>query len=127
LNFAIIATLLGEQSFLHDDKFEVYPDSCRGRLVAPQKFNKMYFVYIIESSSSGKWYYGYTHDLNQRLEAHNSGRNISTASRGPWSYIFQRPFASDKEARSFETYLKKSRNKQYLRAKFSEYFRKAGL
>jgi putative endonuclease len=87
----------------------------------------MYFVYIIESSSSGKWYYGYAHDLIQRLESHNAGKNISTAGRGPWSYIFQRPFASDKEARSFENYLKKSRNKHYLRTKFSEYFTKAGL
>jgi putative endonuclease len=82
----------------------------------------MYYVYIIESARSGKWYYGFTTELIQRLEAHNQGLNVSTANRGPWKYIFQRSFIDKSEALAFEKYLKKLRNKSYLQEKFSEYF-----
>jgi len=32
-----------------------------------------HFVYIIESGTTGKWYYGYTTDLVKRLTSHNQG------------------------------------------------------
>jgi putative endonuclease len=73
----------------------------------------MHYVYIIESFSSGQWYYGFTSDLEQRLKAHNKGINKSTANRGPWKYIFKRPFTSKSDALKFGTYLKNSRNKTY--------------
>jgi putative endonuclease len=82
----------------------------------------MYYVYIIESLTTHKWYYGYTKELDQRIDAHNKGLNISTANRGPWKYIFKRSFNSDKDARSFEVYLKKSKNKQYIKRQFAQYF-----
>ena len=81
-----------------------------------------HYVYIIESLSSGQWYYGYSSELERRLEGHNTGLNKSTKGRGPWKYIFIREFASKKEALSFELHLKKTRNKNYIKEKFSEYF-----
>ena len=86
----------------------------------------MFYVYIIESLSSGKWYYGFTSELSQRLEAHNKGLNVSTANRGPWEYVFHRPFENKEEALAFEIYLKKTKNKNYLRSRFSQYFIKVG-
>jgi predicted GIY-YIG superfamily endonuclease len=62
----------------------------------------MYYVYIIESLLSVKWYYGFTNAHDQRLDAHNKGLNISTANRGPWWYIFQRPFENESDARCFK-------------------------
>ena len=82
----------------------------------------MFYVYIIESLTSSKWYYGFTCDPDQRLEAHNNGLNKSTANKGPWSYIFKRPFSLKSEAQKFEIYLKKTRNKAYIRAQFGEFF-----
>ena len=73
----------------------------------------MYFAYIIESSSTQKWYYGSTSDLDRRLEGHNKGLNISTRNRGPWKFIFVRSFEAEREARDFELYLDKSRNKEF--------------
>ena len=61
-------------------------------------------------------------DLMHRLEGHNKGLNISTRNKGPWIYIFQRPFDSKKEALQFERYLKMTRNKQYIREKYQEWF-----
>ena len=82
----------------------------------------MYYVYIIESLSTGKWYYGLSSDLGNRLDAHNKGLNKSTATGRPWKYIFFRQFDTKSEARAFEIYLKKTRNKIYIRSEFSDFF-----
>ena len=73
----------------------------------------MAFVYIIESISSGIWYYGYSTDLEKRLRGHNNGLNVSTQGRGPWQFIFVREFLVKAEALAFERLLKKSKNKKY--------------
>ena len=82
----------------------------------------MYYVYIVESESTKTWYYGFTTDLVSRLDGHNKGINKSTASRGSRIYIFIRPFENEHEARRFELYLKKSRNKNFIKRAFAEYF-----
>jgi putative endonuclease len=82
----------------------------------------MYYVYIIESVTTGRWYYGLSSDLVNRLDGHNTGLNKSTAKRGPWRYIFLRHFDNKSDARVFEIYLKKTRNKIYIRSEFSEFF-----
>lgn len=84
-----------------------------------------HYVYIIESLSTGKWYYGYTTDLEQRLLFPNHGSNVSTKNRGPWEYIFLRQFPSRKEAMEFEKYLKRQRNKEYVRRAFGQFFLKS--
>jgi putative endonuclease len=81
-----------------------------------------HFVYIIESLTSQQWYFGYSTDLDRRLEGHNNGLNKSTCGRGPWKFIFIREFSSKSAALVFERYLKKTRNKDYIRVKFSQYF-----
>jgi putative endonuclease len=82
----------------------------------------MYYAYIIESASSGKWYYGSTENLEVRLEGHNKGLNVSTRNRGPWKYIFVRPFDAKSDARAFELRLKKLRNKEFIRREFALFF-----
>ncbi len=82
----------------------------------------MHMVYIIASETTGLWYYGYTTDPSQRLMAHNAGLNKSTCNRGPWKFIFQRSFDTKTAALEFEIYLKKSRNKDYIKRAFGEFF-----
>ena len=81
----------------------------------------MFYVNIIQSSSSGRWYYGFTTELIGRLDAHNNGLNRSTIAGRPWHYIFQRPFDKETDARLFENYLKRTRNKQYIRLVFAQH------
>jgi len=82
----------------------------------------VYYVYIIESLSTGRWYYGSTQDLDERLIYHNRGWNRSTRGRGPWRYIFIRAFQTAEEAREFEFHLKKLRRKEYILSKYNEFF-----
>jgi predicted GIY-YIG superfamily endonuclease len=82
----------------------------------------MCFVYILESASTKRWEIGSTADLLGRLSDYNEDPN-SSKGLGPWSYIFVRPFESEKEARQFERYLNRNRGKLHVLKEFSVYFR----
>jgi predicted GIY-YIG superfamily endonuclease len=82
----------------------------------------IYFASIIESSLTKKWYYGPAIDLERRLGGHNKGLHVSTRNSGPWKFVFIRTFELEKVARDLESDLKKSRNIEFIRRQFSEYF-----
>ena len=82
----------------------------------------MYYTYIIQSDKSFKWYIGYTEDPLKRVMNHNKGLNKSTKDRGPWRLIFLRAFPGKKEVNQFEMYLKKLRNKHYIRTVYASFF-----
>ena len=71
----------------------------------------MYYVYIIQSESSGRYYTGFTDNLERRLEEHNNGDSPSTRNKGPWKLAHQEPFQTRSEAmkREYEIKAKKSR------------------
>ncbi|NBW35588.1 MAG: GIY-YIG nuclease family protein [Cytophagia bacterium] len=82
----------------------------------------IFHVYILESESSGAWYYGFTEDIDQRLRDHQSNRSKYTRFKGPWKLIFKRAFLDKTEALRFEKYLKTTRNKDYIMEKFKDHF-----
>lgn len=67
----------------------------------------MYYVYLIKSlKDSTKTYIGYTSNLEQRLEIHNSGGSIYTKDYKPWKLITYVAFDSETKAMQFEKYIK---------------------
>jgi predicted GIY-YIG superfamily endonuclease len=52
-----------------------------------RKKMKKYFVYVLYSEKSGKFYIGSTADPEGRLKAHNAGRGGWTKSFRPWKRI----------------------------------------
>ncbi|NJN42648.1 MAG: GIY-YIG nuclease family protein [Flammeovirgaceae bacterium] len=80
------------------------------------------YIYILQSLTTEKWYYGFTENLEQRLHDHQSNRSRYTRFKGPWKLIFKRTFEDKSEALRFEKHIKKSKNKLYLRSAYSEYF-----
>ena len=63
----------------------------------------MHYVYHIESQANPrKRYIGYTRDLPSRIEDHNTGKNVSTASDQPWALTTYFAFATKKPALDFE-------------------------
>ena len=84
----------------------------------------MFYVYIIESATSLKWYYGYTERPGERIKEHNSNHHHYTANKGPWVLIFLREFNTKKEALVFEKKLKSLRNKRFILEEFAQYFLK---
>ncbi|MDB9799887.1 GIY-YIG nuclease family protein [Candidatus Pelagibacter sp.] len=78
-----------------------------------------YFTYMIKSISAGtkKTYVGYTNNLENRLQKHNSNKGAKSTKGYKWLLIYYKKFKSKNEAMSFEYKLKKDK---YMRKKILE-------
>ncbi len=78
-----------------------------------------YYVYIIRSINFPQTIYvGYTTDINQRLETHNSGGSIHTAKDRPWKLILSMAFNNMDCAKQFEKYLKSQSGRAFAKKRF---------
>jgi len=66
----------------------------------------MYHTYILKSLKDGSYYKGVTHDLENRLKYHNSGKVRSTRSQRPWILHYSETFNTKKEAIQREHFFK---------------------
>ena len=73
----------------------------------------MYYVYILKSSKSGKYYVGWTSDLKRRFQEHNQGLSFATKPYTPWKLVFYASFENQKLAKDFELYLKSGSGKAF--------------
>lgn len=74
----------------------------------------MYWVYILESLRTRRYYIGQTNNLRRRLFDHNRGKDHSSKCGGIWILIYKRDFSSRAEAVKYEKYLKSLKNKKYI-------------
>ena len=66
----------------------------------------MHYVYILKSQKDNKIYTGYTDNLENRIEEHNSGKVKSTSSRLPLKLVYYEAYQNKKDAQAREKYLK---------------------
>ena len=79
----------------------------------------MYHVYLIRSINFPEIVYvGYTINLEQRLETHNSGGSIHTAQYRPWKLIMYLAFVEKSRAKEFEKYLKSQSGRAFAKKRF---------
>lgn len=79
----------------------------------------IHYVYLIQSQKYPEAkYVGYTLDLNQRLETHNSGGSVYTAELRPWKLVSFMGFTSKKQALDFEGYLKSHSGRAFAQKRF---------
>jgi len=81
----------------------------------------MFYVYVIESESTGSWYIGYSSDLRARVARHNANGNASTSGQGPWRLIYYEAYVEDKDARGREKFLKSGSGWKFLRKQMVHY------
>ena len=78
-----------------------------------------YYVYLIQSVKYPKTIYaGYTTNLKQRLETHNSGGSIHTKQDRPWKLIVCMAFKDLSCAKQFEKYLKSHAGRAFAKKRF---------
>lgn len=65
-----------------------------------------YFVYVLISLKDNKFYIGFTHNIENRLDEHNSGNVESTRNRQPLKLIFYEYFENEEDAKAREVFLK---------------------
>ena len=71
-----------------------------------------HYVYMIKTIRGvyDKTYVGYTLNLKNRLQKHNSGKGAKSTKGHKWRVIYKKKFKTKSEAMSFEYFLKKKRS-----------------
>jgi putative endonuclease len=70
-----------------------------------------YYVYILESLTSGFLYKGYTTDYIKRLEQHNNGESRYTSLHRPWKLVYVEICINKTSPLKRESNLKELKNK----------------
>lgn len=66
----------------------------------------MFFVYILNSIRTGRYYIGSCIGIQERIKKHNSGIVKSTKHYLPWKLIYQESYQTLSEARKRELQIK---------------------
>jgi putative endonuclease len=67
-----------------------------------------YRVYVIKNRQ-GKFYIGFSENIDIRVQQHNTGMSRSTRGRGPWRIVWQSDLLTSSAARKLEIELKKQK------------------
>jgi len=82
----------------------------------------MYYVYILISQKDGKFYTGYTNNLEKRIKLHNEGKVSSTKERIPLILLYFEACLNQQDATHREKYLKSTYGKRYIKNRLKHYF-----
>ncbi|MCC8982823.1 GIY-YIG nuclease family protein [Bradyrhizobium acaciae] len=75
----------------------------------------MKYVFVLESLDSLHFYGGLTDDLRARLAKHNAGEVPHTSKYGPWRLKTYVAFSDEKQAATFEKYLKSTSGRAFAK------------
>lgn len=67
---------------------------------------KMFSVYVLRNTKSGRHYIGSTNDLIRRIAEHNRGQTKSTNVKGTWEIIYIEDYNTALEAKRREKLIK---------------------
>ena len=71
--------------------------------------------YVIYSTESGLFYYGFIDDLEKVLELHNSGKIEMTRGRGPWALMFSETFDNKVRAMRQSRFYRTVKGQRFLK------------
>jgi putative endonuclease len=80
-------------------------------------YMRYYFTYVLISKKDGKYYIGWTDNVERRLIAHNLGKVDSTKSRKPFELIYYEACLSKKKAIDREKQLKTGFGRKYIKSR----------
>jgi putative endonuclease len=66
----------------------------------------MFYVYILQSQTTERFYIGSAENPEIRLGEHNRGQTPSTRNRGPWEMVHTEEYPTQSDARRRERQLK---------------------
>jgi len=73
-----------------------------------------YWVYVLQSEATGRYYVGQTSDLADRLRRHNAGRTKANRGRGPWRLVYSEEHSSRQAAVARERQIKARKSRAYI-------------
>lgn len=81
----------------------------------------MFDVYIIRNQN-GKYYVGFTADIEKRIKVHNKNSSQFTKFKGPWELIYSESFQDKKSAWLREREIKKYKGGNAFKKLIGELF-----
>jgi len=89
-----------------------------------ERLNMTYWVYIIQSQSSGRYHCGCSDNVERRVNQHNDpeyrGSRTTKVFHGPWNIIWTHECSTRSEAVLLERKIKKRGIGRYLQAQLAE-------
>jgi len=73
-----------------------------------------FYVYILRSESSGRYYVGQTKDLGERVAYHNANYSLALKNRGPWKLVYSEEYATRSAAVRRETQIKRQKDRHFI-------------
>lgn len=83
--------------------------------------SQFYYVYILKSLKSSRWYTGCTNDLRKRFMQHQKNESTYTRYKGPYMLIYYEACRDRVDAFSREKYLKSGMGKRYLKNRLKRF------
>ena len=74
----------------------------------------MFFIYILRSDRTGRFYIGQAQDVTERLRRHNSGTQRATKPGIPWRLVRQEEFTARSEAYAREREIKGKKSHKWI-------------
>lgn len=81
----------------------------------------MFYIYVLQSKSDGKFYTGYTKNLKLRFELHKKGSVKSTRNRRPLKLVYYKACLNQQDATHREKYLKSFYGKMFIKNRIKSY------
>ena len=101
---------LGKVVKINTGSSSAWPERPLGKIADSNRYELMYYVYILKSLKTGKFYIGHTDNLDRRIEEHNTGRGGKyTRQNDPWIVVYKEAHPDRASAISRERYLKSTR------------------
>ena len=82
--------------------------------IGSTKYIPVYYVYILQSESTGRFYIGQTQDVPERLAYHNANYSKSLKNRGPWKLLYTEKFSTRGAAVRRERELKSWKDRRMI-------------
>ncbi|GAB6271007.1 MAG: hypothetical protein STSR0003_08470 [Smithella sp.] len=87
-------------------------------LIGALSFTLMFYLYILQSESSGRYYIGHTNNLDRRLAEHNNPTYISSKTtkrfKGPWMLVYFEKYPNRSDAMAREGQIKAWKNRKAI-------------
>jgi putative endonuclease len=74
----------------------------------------VWYVYVLRSRRTGRFYLGSSKDPTRRLAQHNRGKTVSTRGRGPWDMVYCEEYSTRAQASGRERRLKQMKSNRRL-------------
>ncbi len=74
-----------------------------------------FYTYVLKSEKDDNLYIGFTSNLKNRLEKHNSGKVVATKNRKPLELVYYEACKNKEKAIAREKYFKKGFGRNFLK------------